>query len=111
MIRVYIEPALSAYQLLMLQAEPVNELIRMLLAENKNLPCLLGDLISHVFIDLEGHRLIEALRGAMVTAAERAFEVTFFDYMFVICFNHIFLDAVLAGCGATAVQDYWLSPN
>ena len=70
MIRVHIEPALGTYQLLVLDAESMHEQVRVLLAIYQDLPGLLGHLISDIFIDLQGHGLVEPLGSAVVAAAE-----------------------------------------
>ena len=70
MVRVHIEPALGTYQLLVLDAETMHKEVRMLLTIDKDLPSLLGHLVSDILIDLQGHGLIEPFWGAVVAAAE-----------------------------------------
>ena len=80
----------------------------MLLAIYQYLPSLLGHLISDIFIDLQGHGLVEPLGGAVVAAAERALELALLHDILVIGLNHVILHAVLACRGAAAVKDDWL---
>jgi hypothetical protein len=79
--------------------------------KDKNLSGFLGNLISNIFVDLKSHGLIEALRSAVIAAAEGALEPALLDDVLIIIFYHILLYAVLTCRGAAAVQDYGLSSS
>ena len=58
----------------------------MLFTKDKNLSGFLGNLISNIFIDLKSHGLIEALRSAVIAAAEGALEPALLDDVLIIIF-------------------------